>query len=70
MKATEELTELSDLELVKKLQSAQSNLSKNNKRLADAKAKGETDEKAEELVEQWRVKKLAIEAELEARKKK
>lgn len=70
MKVTEELTELSDLELVKKLQSAQSNLSKNNKRLADAKAKGETDEKAEELVEQWRVKKLAIEAELEARKKK
>jgi hypothetical protein len=70
MEATEDLTALSDVELVGKLNSANSNVSKHKKKLDDAKAKGEENEKAAAAYEVWTQRKAALKAEVERRKKK
>lgn len=70
MEAAEDLTALSDVELVGKLNSANSNVSKHKKKLDDAKVKGEKNEKAAAAYEVWAQRKAALKAEVERRKKK
>ena len=70
MEAAEDLTALSDVELVGKFNSANSNVSKHKKKLDDAKAKGVEDEKAAAAYETWVKRKAALKAEVERRKKK
>lgn len=69
-RATEDLTVLSDVDLISKLQSANVQASKNKKKLADAKAKGEEDEKAAAALEYWSSYKQALKTEVDRRKKK
>lgn len=68
--AAEDLTALSDVELISKLQSAGVQESKNKKKVADAKAKGEENEKAAAALEYWSTYKKALKAEADRRKKK
>lgn len=70
METAEDLTALSDVELVGKLNSANANVSKHKKKLDDAKAKGEKNEKAAAAYEMWTQRKAALKAEVERRKKK
>lgn len=67
--AAEDLTALSDVELISKLQSAGVQESKNKKKVADAKAKGEENEKAAAALEYWSTYKKALKAEADRRKK-
>ena len=60
METAEDLTALSDVELVGKLNSANSNVSKHKKKLDDAKAKGEKNEKAAAAYEMWTQRKAAL----------
>ena len=65
-----ELETLSDLDLVAKLKSANSNVSKHRKAVADAVAAGSPDEKAEAALARWIDKKKALQDEMDRRKKK
>lgn len=68
--AAEDLTALSDVDLISKLQSASVQESKNKKKVADAKAKGEENEKAAAALEYWSAYKQTLKAEVARRKKK
>lgn len=72
IKKAEELSRLSDVELLNKRRSAEVNISKRKKALE--KARGSRDEekiaKESEALSNWQEKKEAIDRELEARKKK
>lgn len=68
--AAEDLTALPDVDLISKLQSASVQESKNKKKVADAKAKGEENEKAAAALEYWSTYKQALKAEVARRKKK
>lgn len=66
----EDLTVLSDVDLISKLQSASVQASKNKKKLADAIAKGAEDEKAAAALEYWSNYKQTLKDEVARRKKK
>lgn len=70
MEAMEDYTQLSEIDLMKKLQSATANESKHRKTINAAKEKGETNEKAEAAFTKWSMKKKAIQEEVARRKKK
>lgn len=70
MEAAEDYTELSEIDLMKKLQSANVNESKHRKAVNAAKEKGETNERAEEALARWTATKKAIQEEVARRKKK
>lgn len=70
MEAVEDLSALSDVELISKLQSAGVQESKNKKKVADAKANGEENEKASAALEYWSAYKKNLKAEVDRRKKK
>ena len=70
MKSAEDLSALSDVELMAKLNSASVNVSKHKKRLDTAKAKGAETEKAAAAYEMWQTKKSLLKEEVERRKKK
>ncbi len=70
MEEAENLAALSDVDLMGKLKSAEVQVSKQSKKVADAKAKGEENETALASLELWTAKKSALKAELEKRKKK
>jgi hypothetical protein len=70
IEAEEDFTELSDVDLIAKLRSAQTNESKQKARVAAAKEKGEANEKAEAAYAMWTSRKQALQAELNRRKKK
>ena len=72
LEKAEELSKLSDVELVNKRRSAEVNISKRKKALEaarDAQDEGKI-EKEESALSNWQEKKAAIDRELEARKKK
>lgn len=66
----EDLAALADVDLMRKLQSAQVNVSKQRKRLADASADGKDTAKIEAALNLWTDKKTMYEAEVARRKKK
>lgn len=70
LQARQELTALSDVDLMKKRQSASAQISKQKKIIDDPKADQEKKANAEKILEEWTAKKTAIENEIEARKKK
>lgn len=70
MEAAEDYTELSEIDLMKKLQSANVNESKHRKAVNAAKEKGETNERAEAALARWTATKKAIQEEVARRKKK
>lgn len=70
MEAAEDYARLSEIELMKKLQSANANESKHRKAANTAKEKGETDERAEAALARWSATKKAIQEEVARRKKK
>ena len=70
MEAAENYTELSEIDLMKKLQSANVNESKHRKAVNAAKEKGETNERAEAALARWTATKKAIQEEVARRKKK
>lgn len=67
IEASEDLAALSDVELMKKIQSAKVNISKNKKRLAESDT---TDDKTTALYQTWQQRLIALEAERDRRKKK
>lgn len=69
-RTAEDLTVLSDVDLISKLQSASVQASKNKKKLADAIAKGAEDEKATAALEYWSNYKQTLKDEVARRKKK
>jgi len=68
--AVEDLAALPDVELISKLQSASVQESKHKKKVAEAKAKGEENEKAAASLDYWSNYKQALKAEVARRKKK
>ena len=70
MEAAEDYTELSEIDLMKKLQSANVNESKHRKAVNTAKEKGETNERAEAALARWSATKKALQEEVARRKKK
>ncbi len=68
--AVEDFAALSDVELISKLQSASVQESKHKKKVAEAKAKGEENEKAAASLGYWSNYKQALKAEVARRKKK
>ena len=70
LQAAEDLASLSDVELLSKLQSAQSQESKQKKKVAVAASGNKTDEKAIAALETWSARKRELKAEVERRKKK
>ena len=66
----EDLAELSEIDLMMQLRSASANESKQRKIVKTSQAKGETNEKAEASLEKWSLRKQALKAEVERRKKK
>lgn len=68
--AAEDLTALSDVDLISKLQSASVQESKNRKKVANAKAKGEENRKAAAALEYWSNYKQVLKTEVARRKKK
>lgn len=70
MEAAEDYTELSEIDLMKKLQSANVNESKHRKAVNIAKEKGETNERAEAALARWSETKKALQEEVARRKKK
>lgn len=66
----EDLTALSDVDLISKLQSASVQESKNKKKVADSKSRGEDNEKASAALEYWSNYKQSLKAEVARRKKK
>lgn len=69
-KPAEDYTALSDMELVKKLNSARANQSKQRSAIKKAEADGKDTTAAAEVLEHWTAARAAIEAEIERRKKK
>lgn len=70
MEAAEDYTKLSEIDLMKKLQSANVNESKHRKAVNTAKEKGETNERAEAALARWSATKKALQEEVARRKKK
>ncbi len=70
MEAVEDYTQLSEIDLMKKLQSANVNESKHRKTVNTAKEKGETNERAEAALARWSATKKALQEEVARRKKK
>ena len=70
MEAAEDYTRLSEIDLMKKLQSANVNESKHRKAVNAAKEKGETNDRAEAALARWSATKKAIQEEVARRKKK
>lgn len=70
MEAVQDLARLTDVDLMRQLNSASANESKHRKAVAVARETGEPDEKAEAAFERWSARKLALKAELDRRKKK
>ena len=70
MEAAEDYSEISEIDLMKKLQSANVNESKHRKAVNTAKEKGETNERAEAALARWTATKKAIQEEVARRKKK
>jgi len=70
MEAAEDYTKLSEIDLMKKLQSANVNESKHRKAVNTAKEKGETNERAEVALARWSATKKALQEEVARRKKK
>lgn len=70
MEAAEDYTQLSEIDLMKKLQSANVNESKHRKAVNTAKEKGETNERAEAALARWSATKKALHEEVARRKKK
>lgn len=70
MEGTEDYTKLSEIDLMKKLQSANVNESKHRKAVNTAKEKGETNDRAEAALARWSATKKAIQEEVARRKKK
>jgi hypothetical protein len=70
LQAAESLSKLSEMELMKQLQSAASNESKHKKTVNEARAAGETNEKAEAAYARWSARKATLQAEVARRKKK
>lgn len=70
VKPENDFSNLSDMELIKQLQSANSNCSKHLKAVKIANEKQVPNQKAEELLNRWTSRKEAIKAEIESRKKK
>lgn len=64
------ISELTDLELVRQLQSASVNVSKHKKAVALATESGTPDERAEAALARWTDRKRALQEEAAARKKK
>lgn len=69
MEAAEDYTKLSEIDLMKKLQSANVNESKHRKAVNTAKEKGETNERAEAALARWSATKKALQEEVARRKK-
>lgn len=70
MEAAEDYTKLSEIDLMKKLQSANVNESKHRKAVNTAKEKGEPNERAEAALARWSATKKALQEEVARRKKK
>lgn len=70
MEAVEDYTKISEIDLMKKLQSANVNESKHRKAVNTAKEKGETNERAEAALARWSATKKALQEEVARRKKK
>lgn len=70
MEAAEDYSQLSEIDLMKKLQSANVNESKHRKAVNTAKEKGESNERAEAALARWTATKKAIQEEVARRKKK
>lgn len=70
MEAAEDYTKLSEIDLMKKLQSANVNESKHRKAVNTAKEKGETNNRAEAALARWSATKKALQEEVARRKKK
>ncbi len=68
--AAEDLSAMSDVDLISKLQSAQTQESKQKKKVAESNAKGNENEKAAASLEYWSARKRELKAELSRRKKK
>lgn len=70
LEAIEDYSKLSELDLMSQLRSAAVNESKHKKTVAEAKEKGEPNEKAEAAYARWSAKKKALQEEVARRKKK
>lgn len=70
LEAAEDYALLSDLELARKLQSAQSNESKHRRAVTDARERGEDNERAQAALVRWSATKKALQEEVARRKKK
>lgn len=70
MEGAEDYTQLSEIDLMKKLQSANVNESKHRKAVNTAKEKGETNERADAALARWSATKKALQEEVARRKKK
>ena len=70
LEVAEDLTKLTDIELMKKLQSAGTQVSKHKKAVNAAKEKGGINETAEAALVSWTETKKVLQAEAERRKKK
>lgn len=68
--AMEDYAKLSEIDLMSQLRSAAVNESKHKKAVAEAKSKGETNEKSEAAFVRWSAKKKALQEEVARRKKK
>ena len=70
MEAVEDFSKLSEIDLMKQLNSATANESKHRKTVNQAKEKGEPNEKAEAALARWSARKTALQEEVARRKKK
>lgn len=70
MEAAEDLSKISDVDLIDQLRSAGVQVSKAKKAVETARAKGEANEKAEAAFEKWTNRKKALKDEADRRKKK
>lgn len=70
MEAVEDFSKLSEIDLMKQLNSANANESKHRKSVNLAKEKGESNEKAEAALARWSARKTALQEEVARRKKK
>lgn len=70
LEKAKEFENVSDVELMKMLQSARTNVSKNKAKVENLKSSEEDSTEAESLLEKWISRKSTIEKEIEKRKKK
>ncbi len=66
----EDLSALSEIDLMKQLNSASANVSKHKKSVNAAQSAGESNEKAEAALQRWSARKTALQEEIGRRKKK